>query len=72
MATMIKLLRGSSLDHLERVINDYFAEAVKDTRIEVDLVGGITCDTEGTYVAVVRINAPHKRSFIEGDTNERL
>ncbi len=67
MAFKIKLLRASSLDGLERVINDFFVEATKDLRITVSLAGGVSY-AEGTYVAPVSISAPHKRTFDEADT----
>lgn len=62
MAFMIKLLRAPTLDALERAINDFFAEAAADVRIEVDLAGGINY-VKDEYVAPVRVNAPHKRRF---------
>ncbi len=65
MASMIKLLRASSLDGLERTINDFFADTAKDARVEVDLAGGITFAND-EYIAPVRVSAPHKRSFTAG------
>jgi hypothetical protein len=62
MAFMIKLLRAKTLDDLERTINDFFAEAAEDVRIAVDLAGGITY-AKDEYVAPIRVDAPHKRTF---------
>ena len=63
MAIKIKLLRASSLDELEKVIEDFTRKIQEeDIRVEVDLAGGITY-ADDVYVAPVRISAPHLRSF---------
>ena len=62
MAFMIKLLRATTLDDLERAINDFFTETTEDVRNEVTLAGGVTY-AKDEYVAPVSISAPHKRRF---------
>lgn len=62
MVSKIKLLRSGTLQGLEGVLNDFFADEGADVRVEVDLVGGITYANDD-YVAAVRITAPHKRHF---------
>ncbi len=62
MAVLIKLLRASTLDDLERDINAFFIEEGKDVRTEIDLAGGISFAND-EYVAPIRVSAPHKRQF---------
>ncbi len=62
MAILIKLLRASTLDDLERDINAFFIEEGKDVRTEIDLAGGISFAND-EYVAPIRVSAPHKRQF---------
>ena len=62
MAVLIKLLRASTLDELEAIVNEFFAVEAEDVRVESSLAGGITF-ANGEYVAPVRLSAPHKRRF---------
>lgn len=62
MAFQIKLLRAPTLDELEQIVNDFFVAEASDSRVEIDLAGGITF-ANGEYVAPVRLSAPHKRKF---------
>ncbi len=62
MAVLIKLLRASTLDELETIVNEFFAVEAEDVRVESSLAGGITF-ANGEYVAPVRLSAPHKRQF---------
>ena len=66
MASKITILRASSLNELEKQINSFLEQWGTDPRVEVDLIGGITYasyDEGGDYLAPMRLNAPHKRSF---------
>ena len=62
MAILIKLLRASTLDELEKIVNEFFAVEAEDVRVESSMAGGITF-ANGEYVAPVRLSAPHKRRF---------
>ncbi len=62
MAILIRLLRASTLDDLEKIINDFFAVEAEDVRVESSLAGGITFAND-EYVAPVKLSAPHKRKF---------
>ena len=73
MASKITILRASSLNDLEKQINSFLEQWVSDPRVEVDLIGGITYasyeEARGKYLAPMRLNAPHKRTF--DDTEEQ-
>ena len=62
MAVLIKLLRASTLDELEKIVNKFFEVEAEDVRVDSSLAGGITF-ANGEYVAPVRLSAPHKRRF---------
>ena len=62
MAILIRLLRASTLDELEKIVNEFFAVEAEDVRVESSMAGGITF-ANGEYVAPVRLSAPHKRKF---------
>ncbi len=66
MAYKIKLLRASSLDDLERTINEFFNEAAEDARYVVTLAGGVSY-AEGEYITIAHISAAHRRTFDEDD-----
>ena len=62
MAILIRLLRASTLDELEKIINEFFEVEAEDVRVESSLAGGITFAND-EYVAPVKLSAPHKRKF---------
>lgn len=71
MAQQIKLLSASSLSELESAINTYIEKQSEDSRVIVELAGGVTCAADmpeegmSLWVAAVRVSAPHKRKFSE-------
>ena len=71
MASKITILRSGSLDGLEQNINSFLEQWGTDPRVEVDLIGGITYaavgDGIGNYLAPMRLNAPHKRTFDDAE-----
>ena len=64
MASKVKILRAGSLDDLEQKINSFLEQWGTDPRVEVDLIGGISF-ADDSYLAPMRLNAPHKRTFEE-------
>lgn len=62
MAILIKFLTASTLEELEKIVNEFFAVEAEDVRVESSMAGGITF-ANGEYVAPVRLSAPHKRKF---------
>ena len=66
------ILQATSLAELEKKINSFLEQWGADPRVEVDLIGGITYasyeEARGKYLAPMRLNAPHKRTF--DDTEE--
>ena len=66
MASKITILRSGSLDGLEQNINSFLEQWGTDPRVEVDLIGGISF-ADDSYVATMRLNAPHKRTFDDAE-----
>ena len=62
MAILIRFLTATTLDELEKIVNEFFAAEAEDVRVESSMAGGITF-ANGEYVAPVRLSAPHKRKF---------
>ena len=69
MASKVKILRAGSLDDLEQKINSFLEQWGTDPRNEVDLIGGISF-ADDSYLAPMRLNAPHKRTFDDADNTK--
>ena len=65
MATKVFAVRAASLDNLEQQLNDFLDKAAEDARRTAEVITGFYGDEE--YVVLVRVDAPHKRRFEEGD-----
>ncbi len=68
MAQKIEVVTAESAAALVTAVNEYMAEQGKgDSRMVIELAGGVTCGHEGIWVATVMTIAAHKRSFEDGE-----
>ncbi len=65
MAQKIEVITALSKSELVMAVNAYMANQT-DSRVVIEMAGGVTCSADGTWVATVLHSAPHLRTFDDG------